>query len=549
MTQRKFIHLFISVICLCTALTSAQQYTSLFNGQNLDGWTVLGNGSWQVQDGAIIAAQPASEPDFTHLVHDTTVDDFEITFLFKNPKGNAGFFFRMEQTSPRPAGVSGVQVVIDVGKNDNTMFGFYETNGRGWLQQWSYSSWNSIFDASDWNRLTIIAEGTRLLLKLNMRTIVDIEDPMGRTEGKIAFKLHSGRDGEAHFKDIKIRPVYHGLDLPFLKVNLEKAFVYAENNTAMELRGYLKQMAREQDFVLDELNNSNFTQATLADYQAALFLGDNELSFTGQQRQDFEAWAGQGNGVACIGACAGPEISAEWPWWSETLGQTLDGKTGARAGTARVDADGQAHPITQNLDQGPWEWTEEWPHFDDNPRNNERNTVLVLADPENFQGNTGNTDPEYPIGWMSESDGGKMFYYGAFNTTDGLSTPFHYDLFLNAIQYTAGFDTVRTGCMDPGYEEYNPYATISEPEACQTPSLVKAPGIIAKSIHIRGRQFSVSLKGNYTVRITDAQGRQLRRSRHVGNSEHDLSSLSNAGIVFLQVRVGSVQVTKPLVVL
>jgi hypothetical protein len=100
-----------------------------------------------------------------------------------------------------------VQAVIDATKRDDNAFGFYETNGREWLKKWSYSASSPVFNATDWNRLTIIAEGTRLLLKLNMQTIVDYVDATGRKQGKIAFKLHGGRDGEAHFKDIQIRPV------------------------------------------------------------------------------------------------------------------------------------------------------------------------------------------------------------------------------------------------------------------------------------------------------------------------------------------------------
>lgn len=204
MKHQRFVHLFIYALCLGTAPALAQQYTSLFNGENLNGWSVLGQGSWRVENGEIVGTQPASERDFTHLVHDAPVSDFEITFLFKNPKGNTGFFFRFEQASPGPAGVTGVQAVIDATKRDDSAFGFYETNGRLWLKKWSYATWHSILDSSDWNRITIIAEGPRLVLKLNRHTIVDMVDEPGRRQGKIAFKLHGGRDGEARFKDIRI---------------------------------------------------------------------------------------------------------------------------------------------------------------------------------------------------------------------------------------------------------------------------------------------------------------------------------------------------------
>jgi hypothetical protein len=543
------VRLFISALSLCAVLASAQQYTSLFNGQNLDGWTVNGKGSWKVQNGEIVATQPASEPDFTHLIYNAPVGDFEITFLFKNPKGNTGFFFRFEQTAPGPAGVTGVQAVIDATKKDDNAFGFYETNGREWLKKWSYATWNPIFIGTDWNRITIVAEGTRLLLKLNMRTIVDIVDPTGRKQGKIAFKLHGGRDEEAHFKDIRMRPVYHGLKRPFLKSRLKKTMVYGETNTSKDLRAYLKQMANEQGFAMDESRNTDFTKANLANYQAALFLADNEISLNDQQRKDFEEWFRQGNGSSCIAACARKQIGATWPWWGEAIGQSLNGQTESRSGTARVDADGKTHPITRNLDPGPWGWTEGWSYYADNPRKNKSNTVLVLADKDNFKGNAGDTFAEYPLGWIHESQGGKMFHYGAFNTFDGLNAPFHYDFLLNAIQYIAGYDTVKTGCMNPAFAEFNPYATVSEPAACQTTGIEGASRSIEKSIRIRGRRFSVSLKGDYTVRITDARGRLLQQSSRNGESEYDLSSVYGPGIVYLSIRTGNSTVTKRLMLL
>jgi hypothetical protein len=240
MQQKSFrlFRLFASAIFMGTALTSAQQYSALFNGQNLSGWTVLGKGSWKVQNGEIVGTQAASEPDFTHLIHDTTVADFELTFQFKNPKGNSGVFFRMEQTTATPAGVSGVQAVIDATKNDDTMFGFYETNGRNdWLKKWSYSTSKSIFKAADWNSLTVVAEGTRLLLKLNTQTIVDYVDATGRKQGKIAFKLHGGRDGEAHFKDVQIRPVGTITGLANTPVEIEKSLQFHGRRFSVALKG------------------------------------------------------------------------------------------------------------------------------------------------------------------------------------------------------------------------------------------------------------------------------------------------------------------------
>jgi hypothetical protein len=47
--------------------------------------------------------------------------------------------------------------------------------------------------------------GSHYTVKLNGKTITDIEDPQGRKEGALALQLHGGMDMTVEFKDIKLQ--------------------------------------------------------------------------------------------------------------------------------------------------------------------------------------------------------------------------------------------------------------------------------------------------------------------------------------------------------
>jgi len=52
----------ISLCLLLVAVASAQDWKTLFNGKNLDGWETKGDGSWNVLSGGVLVAHPVSGP-------------------------------------------------------------------------------------------------------------------------------------------------------------------------------------------------------------------------------------------------------------------------------------------------------------------------------------------------------------------------------------------------------------------------------------------------------------------------------------------------------
>ena len=83
-------------ICLLMGsyqLTLAQK-TNLFNGSNLDGWTVYGEEKWYAEEGQIIC-ESGPKAGYGYLATDKSYKDMVLTLEFKQEaNGNSGVFFR-----------------------------------------------------------------------------------------------------------------------------------------------------------------------------------------------------------------------------------------------------------------------------------------------------------------------------------------------------------------------------------------------------------------------------------------------------------------------
>ncbi len=192
------------------AVASAGDFVSVFNGVDLTGWTGATDG-YAVQDGAIVCLKDGGG----NLYIDNTYSDFHLRFSFKlEPGGNNGVGIRAEQG--KDAAYYGMEIQV----LDDTAAEYAE------LQPWQYHG--SIYGVAaaekghqkpvgEWNEEEIIADGTRITVKLNGTTIVDVDlEDVGRPStidgkehpglfnpsGYIGFLGHGHR---VAFRDISIK--------------------------------------------------------------------------------------------------------------------------------------------------------------------------------------------------------------------------------------------------------------------------------------------------------------------------------------------------------
>jgi len=185
-----------------------QDWTPLFNGKNLDGWTNPYDwGKAWVKDGEIHLQ--ADEKFF--LVTDTTFRDFifEGDVRLPDRESNSGFMFRANVDTNR---VYGYQAEVD--PTDRAWAGgLYDEGRRGWLHpaegdtaagQAFRQNQGQAFNPDQWNTYRIRAEGDSLKIWVNGTLTTAYRDTLDR-EGVIGIQ-HHGEDGKVYrFRNLRVR--------------------------------------------------------------------------------------------------------------------------------------------------------------------------------------------------------------------------------------------------------------------------------------------------------------------------------------------------------
>ena len=87
-------HLSFSLLFLFITLSLQAQKTSLFNGENLEGWNIHGTELWYVEKGLLVCESGPDEK-YGYLSTEKFYDNFVLTLEFKQEaNGNSGVFFR-----------------------------------------------------------------------------------------------------------------------------------------------------------------------------------------------------------------------------------------------------------------------------------------------------------------------------------------------------------------------------------------------------------------------------------------------------------------------
>ena len=184
-----------------------EDWIRLFNGNDLSGWTKIGNESWTVEDGLIHGK--GLTQDYGYLQTEKDYKDFQLSLRFKCVgDGNSGVFFHTA-FKPGTADVTqGMQFEIDCTMMHHTA-GVYAEDGRGWVV-WPAPENEGVVRMGDWNDYLVEVNGNRYQSRLNGVPMVDFTDPKPTSfDGKIALQLHAGGRGNMEFKDIWIRDLSH----------------------------------------------------------------------------------------------------------------------------------------------------------------------------------------------------------------------------------------------------------------------------------------------------------------------------------------------------
>ncbi len=221
----------LGVICIGVASLKADEtgFVSIFDGKTLAGWNCVQEDLFRVEDGAIVATNPAGNPiaDNRFLVwQGGKPGDFELklSFRIEGPAAaNSGI--QLRGSAKEDGHVVGYQADIDrAGKWLGTLYDEHtprkvlavrgqktrieEDGTRHSEMVADPAALMAKVDLEGWNEYHISAQGNLLVLRINgvvMAELEDFQEGEFDAAGILALQIHKGPEMTIRFKDIRIK--------------------------------------------------------------------------------------------------------------------------------------------------------------------------------------------------------------------------------------------------------------------------------------------------------------------------------------------------------
>lgn len=220
MKPQNFVYFIFSLLTLsfsCQSQTKEKQedaWINLFNGENLDGWKVVGGAAeFEVKEGEIIGYAKANTPN-TFLVTEQDYTDFilELELKIENLSSNSGVMARGQFDPNARDGqglVYGYQIEADPTPRAWSG-GLYDEARRGWLYPLDLNpAAKSAFKMGEWNHYRIEAIGNEIKTWINGQEVTYVVDDMD-SKGLIGLQVHSIYNAEdegnkTYFRNVRIQ--------------------------------------------------------------------------------------------------------------------------------------------------------------------------------------------------------------------------------------------------------------------------------------------------------------------------------------------------------
>jgi formylglycine-generating enzyme required for sulfatase activity/serine/threonine protein kinase len=184
---------------------STPEFVSLFNGRDLSGWKMHPSqpGDWRVENGVLTGRGRGRNHLYTER---EDFRDFHLRVEVRiNAVGNSGIFgrasFGPRRPQKDPQWPLGYEAQIDIGGHDRNKTGSLYVAEQGAVVSLKASP----VAANEWFTEELIAEGNRIIVKVNGRTTADYVDAARRFDsGNIALQQHDSQT-VVEFRKIEIR--------------------------------------------------------------------------------------------------------------------------------------------------------------------------------------------------------------------------------------------------------------------------------------------------------------------------------------------------------
>lgn len=215
-----------------TAPAVVDEWTRLFDGESLDGWTQRnGTATYRVEDGAIVGRTTKGSPN-SFLCSNREYSDFELKFDVRvHDRLNSGVQIRSQTRGSFTGRVNGPQVEIEASGANGAEAGYiYAEAAGGWMTPVDKLIPHKHFQDGEWNAYRVLAVGENIQVWINDTQVSDLshrEMYQSHPRGFIGLQVHGIGQAEGPYevswRNIEIRDVrpesagwtrlYNGTDL------------------------------------------------------------------------------------------------------------------------------------------------------------------------------------------------------------------------------------------------------------------------------------------------------------------------------------------------
>lgn len=186
-------------------------FVSLYNGENLDGWTPRGGEcTFEAAGESIVGTCVPGSPSTYLSTNKDDYGDFIFTAELKwEVDGNSGIMFRAQSRPGKKfETVYGPQCEMEgFARVRNWSGGIYGQSAGGWrypLWLEAHAEARKALKKDIWNRVTIMAVGNTVKTWINGVPAAHWVDDEYKS-GFFSLQIHSGQQGKVHFRNIKVK--------------------------------------------------------------------------------------------------------------------------------------------------------------------------------------------------------------------------------------------------------------------------------------------------------------------------------------------------------
>jgi len=183
--MKSFFLLFITITL--TFGQESAEWTTLFDGRTLKGWTATSTANWRVEDGTIVVDSGSKG----FLLHDDSYENYELTVEFKSAKGtNSGVFL---STKVKPKSLTSDCYELNIAPTDNP----FPTGSLVARKKYADAG-----EDHKWHTFEVRVEGKKVTVKLDGKLVMDYSGDAPSTGKRIGLQKN---EGPVAFRNIQVR--------------------------------------------------------------------------------------------------------------------------------------------------------------------------------------------------------------------------------------------------------------------------------------------------------------------------------------------------------